>query len=284
MNLEEQLKKPLSNQEASFYLNSANLEANIEFIIKNKIESITLISNENGYNLKNIEFLKEIPFIKELHMGGCTELQNYEGLLYLKELEMLVFTPDKRISVDLSNLVNLDYLGFSYSSKIYGLDKLINLRTLGIGNATDDFFKIEIFKNYKKLENLKITRSIIGSGLSFLKDNTKLESIEFNYMKRAFSIEGIQYLKDNLKKLNFSSSKKIDNIHLVSQLVNLESLGFIESVKLENAKILEPLKKLKAFGMYGSSSFIDGNLTSLKEMRDTIEHFKIQNKKHYFYE
>ena len=48
--------------------------------------------------------------------------------------------------------------------------------------------------------------------------------------------------------------------------------------------IIKPLKSLEALGIYGSSSFIDGDLRSLKKMRDTIKHYKVQNKKHYFYE
>jgi hypothetical protein len=284
MNIEEQYRKPNLASEPLFYFNSNEMEANISFVKEKNIKSLMLIPNENGYNLKDVSFLEELPFIKNLYMGACEEVTDYGGLSFLTNLENLGISPNKKAKVDLSNLVNLKKIGFLFTPKIKGLHNLVKIEEIRVWSANKNFLNIDVFKNYKELKDLKLVQSIIENELSFLKDNTKLESIEFDYMKRAFSIEGIQYLKNNLKKLNFSSSKKIDNIHLVSQLVNLESLGFIESVKLENAKILEPLKKLKAFGMYGSSSFIDGDLTSLKEMRDTIEHFKIQNKKHYFYE
>ena len=283
MNIEEQYRKPNLASDPFFYFNSDELEANITFVKEKKIENLMLISNSNGYNLKDLGFLHELPFIKNIEMGACQQIEKFDGLLSLSNLNTLVIAPNKKVKINLSQLKNLKNLSLSYNPKIIGLEHLINLESLNISSGNDAFYNFEMFTNFKKLNTLKIVQASI-TDLTFLKENTKLESIEFNYMKRAFSIEGIQYLKNNLKKLNFSSSKKIDNIHLVSQLVNLESLGFIESVKLENAKILEPLKKLKAFGMYGSSSFIDGDLTSLKEMRDTIEHFKIQNKKHYFYE
>ncbi|WP_452231752.1 hypothetical protein [Lacinutrix sp. MEBiC02595] len=284
MNIEEQYRKPNLKSEPRFYFNSDEMKANIAFVKEKKIDNLMLISNENGYNLKDLDFLKELPFLKELHMGACPQIENFEGLSSLKNLQLLIFKSDVKVDVDLSALTNLDYLGFSFTNKITGLNKLINLKTIGVNNGTESFFNIEIFKNYKKLKDLKIALSIIPNGLDFLKENTALEYLEFNYMKRAFSINGIQFLKKNLKKLKLISCKKINDIDLISELENLEWLILSESVKLQDAKILKPLNKLEALTLYGSSSFIDGDLTSLKEMRDTIKHFKVQNKKHYFYE
>ena len=120
--------------------------------------------------------------------------------------------------------------------------------------------------------------------MNFLKENTALEYLEFNHIKKEFSINGIQFLKINLKKLKFISSKKISDIDLISELENLEWLILSDSVKLKNSKILKPLNKLEAITLYGSSSFIEGDLTNLKELRNTLKHYKVQDKKHYFYE
>jgi len=283
MNLEEQLKKPLLNREASFYVASKQLNANISYIKEKKIQNLTLIPNQEGYGLNNIDFLQELPFIKRLQMGACTEMKSFEGLNYLKDLDQLTFNAPKDIKVNLSGLKSLEELNFSYTNNILGLSELHNIKTLSVSSGTNDFFKIEIFRNYKNLKNLKIFLSTITNGVCFLQENNNLESLEFSHMKRAFDIEGIQHLKNTLRRLNFSSSKKIDNINLISELINLEALGFIESVKLQNAEILKPLKKLEALGIYGSSSFIDGDLRSLNQMSKTIKHYKVQNKKHYFY-
>lgn len=283
MNIEEQYRKPNLASEPTFYFNSNELEANIAFVKERKINNLTLIPNPNGYNLKDLNFLKEIPFLKELHMGACNQIQNYEGLKFLKDLELLIIGSDKKNIIDFSNLENLTWLSFSYSKNIIGLEKLVNLKTIGVGSANDDFCNIDVFSNFKKLNALSIVQGTI-TNLEFLKDNTSIEFLEFNYMRRGFSIQGIQYLKNSLKKLKFVSSKKIDDIVLVSELTELTGLFFSESVKLENTEIIKPLKKLNAFNMFGSSSFIDGDLRSLKEMRDTIKHYKVQDKKHYFYE
>jgi hypothetical protein len=284
MNIEEQYRKPNLASEPFFYLNSDELEANIAFIKEKKIENLMLISNLNGYNLKNLDFLEDLPLVKNIQMGACPQIENFSGLSNLSNLATLVITPNKKIEVDLSNLLSLEDLGLSFTSKIKGLEKLINLKTIRVDNGTDMFFDLEIFKNYKKLKHLGIAQSIIKNDLSFLKENKGIEFLEFNYMRRGFSIQGIQYLKNSLKKLKFVSSKEIDDIVLVSELTKLTGLFFSESVKLKNTEIIRPLKKLNAFNMFGSSSFIDGDLRSLKEMRDTIKHYKVQDKKHYFYE
>ncbi|AYN04383.1 hypothetical protein [Flavobacterium sp. 140616W15] len=283
MNIEEQYRKPNLASEPTFYFNSYELEANIAFVKERKINNLTLIPNPNGYNLKDLNFLKEIPFLKELHMGACNQIQNYEGLKFLKDMELLIIGSDKKNIIDFSNLENLTWLSFSYSKNIIGLEKLVNLKTIGVGSANDDFCNIDVFSNFKKLNTLSIVQGII-TNLEFLKDNTSLEFLEFNYMRRGFSLQGIQYLKDSLKRLKLVSSKKIDDIELVSVLEKLEWLILSNSVALKDSGFLNNLKNIEALTVSGSSYFIDGDLRSLKEMRDAIKHYKVQDKKHYFYE
>lgn len=284
MNLEEQYKKPNLASEPFFYLNSDELEANIAFIKENKIENLMLISNPNGYNLKNLDFLEDLPLVKNIQMGACPQIENFSGLSNLSNLATLVITPDKKIEVDLSNLLSLEDLGLSFTSKIKGLEKLINLKTIRVDNGTDMFFDLEIFKNYKKLKHLGIAQSMIKNDLSFLKENKEIEFLEFNYMRRGFSLQGIQYLKDSLKRLKLISSKKIDDIELVSVLEKLEWLILSNSVTLKDSGFLNNLKNIEALTVSGSSYFVDGDLRNLKHLKDTIKHYHVKDKKHYFYE
>jgi hypothetical protein len=284
MNIADQLKRPTLDQEPFFYINSDYLKENIDFIKENNIKNIYLQQRENGYNLKNVNFLKEMPFIEKLAILVSPQIDNVEAFSCLENLTQLQLTKNDKLKVDLSSMSNLKNLFFGYTKNIKGLEKLNNIEKIYVDSGTDDFFNIEIFKNYTKLNELRVSTSIISNSLSFLKENTNLESLTFSYMKRAFDLEGILYLKNSLKKLSLTSSKKIDNVQLISQLVNLETLGFIESVTIESAALLKPLTKLEAFGTYGSSYFVDGDLRSLKHLKDTIKHFKVQDKKHYIYE
>jgi hypothetical protein len=284
MNIEEQYRKPNLASEPTFYFNSNELEANIAFVKERKINNLTLIPNPNGYNLKDLNFLKEIPFLKELHMGACNQIQNYEGLKFLKDLELLIIGSDKKNIIDFSNLENLTWLSFSYSKNIIGLEKLVNLKTIGVGSANDDFCNIDVFSNFKKLNALSIAQGIITNGLSFLKENNQLESLEISHAKREFSLKGIDVVKDSLKSLNIKSSKKINDFKEVNKLINLEKLGLIDSIPLDNGDFLLNFKNLKAFGIYGSTYFINGDLRNIKSLKDNLEFFKIQDKKHYYFE
>ena len=216
-------------------------------------------------------------------MGSCSQVKHYEGLASLENLELLSFSSSEKTPVDLSQLQNLSHLVFSYSRQIKGLDRLSNLTSIGVGNGTDEYFRIEVFRNYSKLSRLVIGRSILNQGLAFLKANSSLKNLDFTHMKRRFDLEGIQHLRDSLKRLRIMSSKKVDNIQLISELHNLEWLILSDSVPLESSRVLEPLRNLEALTLRGSSYFIDGDLRALEKRRESIKYYNIAHKSHYVY-
>ena len=283
MSVVDRLKRPTSDQEEYLYLSSQNLGEDLDYIKTNRIENLMLIPNSDGFHLDNIDFLQEIPFVKRLQMGSCYQVKHYEGLASLENLELLSFSSNEKTPVDLSLLQNLSHLDFSYSRQIKGLDRLSNLTSIGVGNGTDEYFRIEVFRNYGKLSRLVIGRSILNQGLAFLKENSSLKNLDFTYMKRGFDLEGIQYLRDSLKRLRIMSSKKVDNIQLISELHNLEWLILSDSVPLESSRVLEPLRNLEALTLRGSSYFIDGDLRALEKRRGFIKYYNIAHKSHYLY-
>ena len=156
MILDEQLKRPTLDQEPYFYVNSGELESNINYIKKHKIENLMLIPIEGGYKLNNVDFFKQLPFLKKVKMGACNKIENYSGITFLNELVHLSLSSNKNISVDLTNLTKLQELYFTLSPKIKGLDKLRNIETLSVSSGTDIFLNIEVFKKYKNLKKLFI--------------------------------------------------------------------------------------------------------------------------------
>jgi len=284
MSIEEQYRKPNLASEPLFYFNSDKLSENIAFVKENNIERLMLIPNPNGYNLKNLDFLEEIPNIKELHMGACNQIKNYDGLKFLRNLNVLIIGENKKDKIDFSALENLETLGFWFSKNIIGFDKLLKIKKLGVNSANKDFLNRSTFSKFTELTELGIAMSILDGDLKFLSDNKKVESLTFSHMRRSFDLEGIQNLKNSLKKLKFSSSKKITNVELISKLVNLEWLIFSDSIVLENTDFIKNLRNLEALSVGGSSYFIDGDLRSIKHLKDTIKYFTVREKKHYFYE
>lgn len=281
MSVVDRLKRPTSDQEEYLYLSSQSLGEDLDYIKTNRIENLMLIPNSGGFHLDNIDFLQEIPFVKRLQMGSCSQVKHYEGLASLENLELLSFSSSEKTPVDLSQLQNLSHLVFSYSRQIKGLDRLSNLTSIGVGNGTDEYFRIG---NYSKLSRLVIGRSILNLGLAFLKANSSLKNLDFTHMKRGFDLEGIQHLRDSLKRLRIMSSKKVDNIQLISELHNLEWLILSDSVPLESSRVLEPLRNLEALTLRGSSYFIDGDLRALEKRRGSIKYYNIAHKSHYVYQ
>lgn len=283
MNILERLKRPTIDQEEYFYLSSLNLDEDLSYIKINRIENLMLIPSSDGYHLDNVDFLEELPFVRRLQMGACSQVKDYKGLASLENLELLSFSSNEKTPVDLSKLQYLSHLDFSYSKQIKGLELLSNLTSIGIGNGTDEYFRIGVFQNYSKLSRLVIGRSILNQGLAFLKTNSSLKSLDFTHMKRGFDLEGIQYLGDSLKRLRIISSKKVDNIQLISELHNLEWLILSNSVPLESPRILYSLRNLEALTLRGSSYFIDGDLKDLEKRRGSIRYYNVAHKSHYIY-
>ncbi|MCM8540670.1 MAG: hypothetical protein NE328_10375 [Lentisphaeraceae bacterium] len=110
--------------------------------------------------------------------------------------------------------------------------------------------------------------------------------LEYLDLERIKSLDlfGIEKLKETLKKLKIISSKNVSNINLISNLENLEWLILNNSAHLDSAIIVSGLSKIEALTISGSSYFLNGDLRSLKKLKETIKYYNVDNKKHYFYE
>lgn len=119
--------------------------------------------------------------------------------------------------------------------------------------------------------------------LHFLSGLTLLEYLDLERIK-SLDLFGIEKLKETLKKLKIISSKNVSNINLISNLENLEWLILNNSAHLDSAIIVSGLSKIEALTISGSSYFLNGDLRSLKKLKETIKYYNVDNKKHYFYE
>ena len=97
MSVVDRLKRPTSDQEEYLYLSSQSLGEDLDYIKTNRIENLMLIPNSDGFHLDNIDFLQEIPFVKRLQMGSCSQVKHYEGLASLENLELLSFSSNEKL-------------------------------------------------------------------------------------------------------------------------------------------------------------------------------------------
>lgn len=277
----DQLIKHIGSNNISFCIDSNNIYSNIEYIKKEQIKSITLISREDGYNNLDLNFLEQIPFITEIHMGACNSVTDFNGLRYVAQLETFILSTNKNIKVDLSYILNLKFLSFNYSDNILYVDKLIHLEKLWVWGASPLFFTKEVFSNFTELKELQINLSTMNN-FKFLSKNEKIETIILNTIKKEFSLLGLEEKYKTLRRLKLINSKKITDVIAISKLINLNELVLSNSVKIEDCNIFKKLTHLEALTIYGSSFFENGDLSSFKHIREQLKYDNIEQKKHYY--
>lgn len=281
MKRNNRLIQPIGSERYSLCLDSTMLAEDIAFLKKNNIKSITLIERSGGYILDNIDFLQSIPDLKEIYMAGCPCINNYNGLSYVKDLSVLVFSPQNNVKVDLSGLKSLNFLSFQYSNNIMGLKALSNITKLWVWGGNEDFFSPNVFSVYKNLSTLEINQSKLQD-LYFV-ECCPLNTLIFNQVSSNFTLAGLSKLSRTLKVLKFIATKHVRDISQLSSLVNLSSLILSNSFALDNCKIIANLKKIESLTLIGSSFFKDGDLSSISTIVNNLKYNNIAKKRHYFY-
>lgn len=264
----------------SLCIDSNRITDDLVFLKSNNIKSVTLIEKKGGYTIDNIDFLRTIPNLKEIYMADCPCITNYNGLTYVNELSVLIFSPKPKLKIDLSHLSLLEFLSFQYSHNIIGLEKLFNLSKLWVWGGNHNFFSHDVFSSYKKLATLEINCSKLQD-LRFVKD-CPLETLVFNRINTKFSLIGLNELVKTLRVLKFIATKQVIDISQLSSLRHLSSLILSNSFALDNCRIIENLRDLKSLTLIGTSFFIDGDLSSIRYIIDNLQHNNIANRKHYF--
>jgi hypothetical protein len=261
-------------KEDFFYIDSDEIDANIEFIQAHKYENIG-INKFKGYNLDNIQKVLSLKHVKKFSVAH-SEI-NLDGLSELENLEYLVINAEKS-DANFSNLKKLKYLSFFYDRKMAGLDKLANLESINVSKADESFLTADIFCNYKKLTRLEIVQSKLPETLDFLKCITKLKELEFHYIKSKIDLLDLLEIKESLEMLKIGHSKNVESIETLSKLKKLKWLALVDSVPLPNSKFINELPALEVLVVLGSSYFVDGNIDNL---RGKLKHVGIDDKRHY---
>jgi hypothetical protein len=274
--LKDQLKKIPGKQDLFFFVDSENLVENIRFIQEEKIENIAL-NPFHSYKINNIDWFREVPFIKKAELGGCYNI-NFDGLKYLSNLQYLSFNAMKDQKVDFSKISNLVHLSLQFNKNLKGLEELKLLETLAISKGEEFFFNDSNFRNYEKLKILSIVDSKLPRSLVFLKYLHSLKHLELNYIKSNIDLTELETLKGTLEIFKIGYMKKVESFKTISQLLNLKILSIVDTLPIENTDFINQMRDLEILIVIGSSYFIDGDLSKL---RGRLKHVSIDNKRHY---
>ncbi|UZR97526.1 hypothetical protein [Chondrinema litorale] len=274
-NLSSQIEKIPALQDEYFFVNSDNLTENIRYINDNQITYVAL-NESKGFSSNDLTFLKEIPNIKKLEMGGCYDV-GFEGLEYALNLESLSFNALKNQPVDLSPLNKLKELDFTFHKKIEGLEYLVELKKLQVRKASSPFLDKKYFLHYSNLSSLTLVYSTFTNQGSFLDVLSNVKYLEF-YSCKSLNLEYFKNFAETLEELKIRKCKNIKSIELLTMFKNLKTLQFTNTMPLANSQFVDELPNLEILTVFGSSSFINGNIENLK---GKLKHVGIDNKKHY---
>jgi hypothetical protein len=273
VDIEKQIKKDPSTGEQIFYLSSSNLEEEINYVNKANICNIELNPYVVEFSETDINFLKQVQNLKSLSIVALKNI-DISRINEFSSLKMLYLDENKTQAIDLSGM-NLTELNIRYSKSITGIFSLNQLSTLIISRGDKDLFTLESFSLLKKMKSLEIYESNLPANLLFLKENIGLKHLQIGYIRKPFTLNGLEQIV--LSQLKITNCKKID-IGELKNLKYLEEFMLVDSVTIPDNNVFSKLEQLKSLIVLGSSFFCDGNLI---ELQNKLDYLGIDNKRHY---
>mgnify|MGYP001088436270 CR=1 FL=1 len=169
----------------SLGIESSNIDACIKEIKDNHIKGV-FGACIFGFEEDNLDFLKEIPHIKQVDLWGVT-IKNIDGLYYLKNLESIFFDGNKPPAIDYSRFPKLKYVTDIYNKKDTGLENHSTVKKIYSTNFKPKSKSFSSFPFPPNLEELDIIKAnpVNLDGMPHLK---KLKRIGLHYCRNLESI------------------------------------------------------------------------------------------------
>ncbi|MDT3739834.1 MAG: hypothetical protein RO257_10090 [Candidatus Kapabacteria bacterium] len=245
-----------------------------ETINKMNLKGMRIFAHLKDQKLESLDFLKEYTFLKELHIS-CIDEHDYNFLKYLSNLKGLRIDQSitEKNTIDLRNLVNLEYLHIYWRKKIIGLEKCKKLKKILLWS-----FKEKDLCKLHELENLNEIRIGTASIQSFdgVQNMQNLENIIIGNCRYLKSIKAVNSLQ-NLKILDFDTCSKIEDYDSLTDLPILEKLVIKNCKDIKSIQFLKNLPSLKKLIISANSKILDGDVKPAQH----IDWVFIRQWKHY---
>lgn len=241
------------------------------FAIAKKIKTISMYPGiYTSKELAPILPLKD--FIEGLILD---EKVDYSELDLFKNLTYLSVPDNKKNIVDVSNFLQLEDLVCNISTRLIGLEKCINLRSLYINNYKQNYLDLE---NIPKLESLETIRLFITDIVSLrgIEKFRNLKKIEIYNAPKLESICELVSLSNTLEDVQFERCKKIQDFESLYNLTSIKRLLMLDSGEIKSLSFIKNLTNLE-FLSFGGTNILDGNLSYC----EGINYVGFDDKKHY---
>lgn len=241
-----------------------------EYMLINDIQGV-LISKYHGFDLSNIEFLKDLDFIQDLRFINIVPKKN-DVLNSLNNLRRLICAGEFNTEVNFENFPDLEDCSLYWSSKNLNFSTLKKLKTLWISKMN---LKNQVQFTFEELDTLTIVDSpIVDIQKIVLLEN--LKNLELIHLKRITNIEGVGNLI-NLEKIIISNCRKLENYW--DEILKLKKIKWIGLSKLRDIISLGDMKNfnhLKHLAIIEGIKILDGETAELLNLPN-LESVSLQN-------
>lgn len=244
-------------------------------IIKNEGIKILLLSKHIGWQEEDVSYLEQLPMIEDVHIYSdkLKSISVIEKLTWLKSLSLdcpikSPFDPSK-----LQNLRKIFLIWRKGFEGFLSLDKLTDVRILGY--PYEDLLPIQSSKRIKNL----IIKSRKLTSLKGLESFHSLTQLELLMCLNLSNISGL-ISGTKLRRLELHKCRGVSELNPVSALKNLKELILEDCGELASIVPVTGCSNLEILQIAGSSYFLDGDLNSLRKLKN-LKSLLLVGKKHY---
>nr|WP_199172837.1 hypothetical protein [Planomicrobium sp. MB-3u-38] len=254
------------------FISKENVQESVQYIQSHQVKKVEVTY---GYDESQIDFLSECPSIETFSLEGPS-VKNFDGAYHLKALKVLIINDTSpSLKVDFSQLTSLEKIIGTLPPKAAAIGSLINLKKMQIWDYKPKGKNLMEFTDLKALVDLELISSNITS-LEGIQGLQKLGRLALFRMSALMDIDAIQYLSENLTKLQIEFAKKIQDFSPIGKIQSLESLSLNDCGNIPSIRFTEQLPRLKTLVLV-DSTVVDGDVSRCIEM----EYAYFTNKKHY---
>lgn len=251
-----------------------NLEAQINFINKYKIEKALIVAD-------SIDFILECPTLKYISIipsDDASDDFDYTFLYEMPELRSLRcltvygFKKEFSTSIDYSKIRKIEDI-YVDNSNHKNFNKLQTLKSLKVSQYEEENLTNLFDSNV--LDTLVLTQCKIKS-LDGVQRSEKMQCLYLYYNRSLRDITALSKVKKTLRTLRIVNCSKIDDFSVLSELENLELLELSGSNVLPDLNFLKQMKNLKTFVF--SMNVQNGDLSPCLSLSYV---YSEKNRKHY---
>ena len=256
-------------------MDSASLDADVEYILENKIRNL-VVNGRGSFENLDVDFLRDVGGIVE-HIVLTPPAKtgfDFSGLSACTALLDLKVNVSGNGVVDVSALQNLQGISIDDCSSLIGLDELSNIERAVLSKIPSPEWLDRAVSQKRELRSLSLSDMQTVDGLGCLKP-FRIDTLWF------FNCAGI-LLKDlnwlALRDVRFEQCSDVSTFDDLEKAERLETLRIIDSGPIGSVLPFSRMRALHTLIVLGSSYFVDGNLGPL---RKKLRAFSFDDRDHY---